>query len=200
MPEFTPWPKTPRLFREMVITEKLDGTNAAIIITPDGADEDNHVALAQYRHDETGEHWFQLCAQSRTRLITPDRDNHGFARWVRENAKTLAEDLGIGTHFGEWWGQGINRGYGLKEKRFSLFNVSKWQDARDIFTTPQLSVVPVLARDGFDTCIVDDTMYRLEHHGSVAAPGFMNPEGICVYHEAARKVFKYTLNGDGYKG
>jgi len=32
MPEFIPMPKIPRLMREMVITEKLDGTNASILI------------------------------------------------------------------------------------------------------------------------------------------------------------------------
>lgn len=33
---FQAWPKTPRLFRSMIITEKIDGTNGAIIITDDG--------------------------------------------------------------------------------------------------------------------------------------------------------------------
>jgi hypothetical protein len=30
MAEFREWPKTPRLFRTIVVTEKIDGTNAAI--------------------------------------------------------------------------------------------------------------------------------------------------------------------------
>ncbi len=32
------------------------------------------------------------------------------------------------TYFGEWWGSGVQRGYGLQkgDKRFSLFNVSRW--------------------------------------------------------------------------
>jgi len=32
--------------------------------------------------------------------------------------------------------------------------------------------------------------------GSVAAPGFMDPEGIVVYLSAARSMFKVTLKGD----
>ena len=36
MTEFQPFPKIPRLSREIVITEKIDGTNAQILITDDG--------------------------------------------------------------------------------------------------------------------------------------------------------------------
>jgi hypothetical protein len=35
---------------------------------------------------------------------------------------------------------------------------------------------------------------KLQISGSVAAPGFMNPEGICVYHTQTRNVFKVTLD------
>ena len=34
MHEFVEWPKTKRLFRDIVVTEKLDGTNSAIHLTP----------------------------------------------------------------------------------------------------------------------------------------------------------------------
>ena len=34
--EFKPWPKTPRWNRQVVITEKIDGTNAAVGFTPEG--------------------------------------------------------------------------------------------------------------------------------------------------------------------
>ncbi len=100
---FEPFPKIGRLTRECVITEKLDGTNAQVIITEDG----------------------RIAAGSRTRLITPAGDNMGFARWVQEHAEELITGLGPGRHFGEWWGQKIQRAYGLTEKRFSLFNTTR---------------------------------------------------------------------------
>lgn len=34
MIDFTPYSKTPRLNREVVITEKIDGTNSQIVISP----------------------------------------------------------------------------------------------------------------------------------------------------------------------
>ena len=53
--EFRAWPKTPRLNgASMVITEKIDGTNACIIVTEDGR---------------------RIGAQSRNRLISPGDDN-----------------------------------------------------------------------------------------------------------------------------
>ncbi len=36
MEEFIKYPKTPRLFREIIVTEKLDGTNAQIVVNEDG--------------------------------------------------------------------------------------------------------------------------------------------------------------------
>ena len=105
IPEFRPFPKIPRLSREIIITEKIDGTNASITITEDG----------------------QFLTGSRNRWITPEDDNFGFSAWAHAN-KDVLMGLGVGTHFGEWWGHGIQRGYGLPKgrRRFSLFNVGRW--------------------------------------------------------------------------
>ena len=107
MHEFTPWPKTARLFRDIVVTEKLDGTNAAIHISagyevafPDAFELKPGEAIVD------GRLW-RLSAQSRKRIITPDNDNFGFAAWVYDNAAELVSLLGEGLHFGEWWGRGI---------------------------------------------------------------------------------------------
>ena len=105
LPEFVEFPKISRLSRECVITEKLDGTNASITITEDG----------------------QFLTGSRTRWITPEDDNYGFSKWAHEHKEELL-GLGVGTHFGEWWGGGIQRNYGLPkdDKRFWLFNTIRW--------------------------------------------------------------------------
>ena len=115
----------------------------------------------------------------------------GFAAWVRDNAEELAK-LGPGSHFGEWWGAGIQRRYGLADKRFSLFNVDRWSDVRPACC----GVVPVLYRGNFDTNAIDAALESLRANGSVAAPGFMNPEGVVVFHLAGRVGFKKTLHKD----
>lgn len=171
--EFREWPKIPRLNRGMVITEKIDGTNAAVIVTEDG----------------------EVGAQSRNRIITPDSDNFGFAAWTYEHATELATILGPGYHYGEWWGAGIQRRYGLSEKRFSLFNTSRWSGA-DFSAVPQLGIVPVLAAGNFSHDTIRECVESLSREGSVAAPGFMDPEGVVVYLSAARQMFKVTCKGD----
>jgi len=188
--DFEGFPKITRLSRECVITEKIDGTNAQVWIRPG--------ILGEF---ETGldtqiEVWgavAYLRAGSRTRWISTEDDNHGFAAWVYQHAPELAQ-LGFGRHYGEWWGQGINRGYNLPEKRFSLFNTHRWADE---FVRPFCcAVVPVLYMGEFDTVEIETELTILRYGGSRASPGFMRPEGIVIYHTAAKVMFKKTLESD----
>jgi hypothetical protein len=167
--KFEEFPKMARLSREIIITEKLDGTNAQVCIGEDGS----------------------FFVGSRTRWITPDNDNFGFARWAFDNKDELM-NLGPGRHFGEWWGQGIQRKYGMDRKVFSLFNVSRWQDYRPACC----DIVPTIYRGMFSEDAITDALFTLAANGSIAAPGFMKPEGIVVYHVAAGIGFKKTLEKD----
>jgi hypothetical protein len=188
---FMEFPKMARLFRDCVITEKIDGTNAQILITDAG----------------------ELRAGSRTRWITPEDDNFGFARWAQEHRDELLK-LGPGRHFGEWWGGKIQRGYGVADKRWSLFNTVRWCQAGE---TPAVipsggpkaepkyqdvlpaccGLVPVLYKGPFNTGIVREVIACLADDGSAAAPGFMDPEGVVVFHTAANCGFKVTIKNDG---
>jgi len=189
-PEFKEFPKMARMSRDVVISEKIDGTNAQILITESG----------------------DLFTGSRTRWITPADDNYGFARWAEGNRDDLLK-LGPGRHFGEWWGQGIQRGYGLKEKRLSLFNVSRWCPfGKEPSVIPSndptapvklqdvlpecVGLVPVLFRGLFTTERAEGVLRHLEFSGSQAAPGFMRPEGIVVFHVAGNFGLKKTIKGD----
>jgi len=171
MEDFISFPKIPRLSRNIVITEKIDGTNAQILVTPDES----------------------IFAGSRKVWITPEKDNFGFAAWVEANKQELLK-LGPGRHFGEWWGSGIQRGYGLKEKRFSLFNIKKWADNSK---RPKCCyVVPLIYTGPFDTDHINDVIAELAYFGSFAAPGFMRPEGIVIFHSAGSYLFKKTVLND----
>jgi hypothetical protein len=174
MIEFKEFPKIARLNREVIVTEKIDGTNAAVVISDDGA---------------------TIGAQSRSRIITVKDDNFGFARWVLDNYAELMK-LGPGHHFGEWWGSGIQRGYGLTEKRFSLFNVSRWEDPA--VRPACCHVVPVLVRgeahESFS--VAARALNELKAIGSKAAPGFMKPEGIVCFHIQGNLMFKATIEKD----
>lgn len=181
MTDFVPFPKIPRWSTShIIVTEKIDGTNAQIVINDDCT---------------------EIKAGSRTRWITPDDDNFGFAGWVERNKEALLR-LGKGQHFGEWWGNGIQRTYGLKEKRFSLFNTLRWAapEQQERLQDIPVSVVPILYQGIYDTGMVEECLKSLDICGSYAAKGFMNPEGVVIYIPGSRSLFKKTLGGDEHKG
>lgn len=182
---FRAFPKVPRLNREIVITEKIDGTNGAIVVAP-LKDTD----VLQQGGVKAGE--YGVLAQSRTRFIFPDNDNFGFAQWVADNAEALAEGLGEGTHFGEWYGQGIQRKYGLSDRRFMLFDVERaGQPLPD-----SVEVATVLYRGNFNTYMVERAVDSLREHGSQHVKGFPDPEGVVVFHTAANRTFKVLCEND----
>jgi len=167
--EFEKWPKTKRLGSDLlvVVTEKIDGTNAQVHISDDGT---------------------ELKAGSRTRYITPEDDNAGFATWCEENKEELLK-LGPGRHYGEWYGEKIQRTYGLDHKRFALFNTQRW-----LFDRPSCcDCVPVLYNGPyFSHQHLLDIFYEMkEEVGSYAVPGWDRPEGLWIYFPelgAARKM------------
>lgn len=180
MVEFFEMPKIPQWNRQVIVTEKIDGTNAGVLIQEDGT--------------------VQAC--SKNRILTPEADNFGFCKWVNEHAEELKQ-LGPGLHRGEWWGCGIQRRYGLSEKRFSLFNTSRWHDANFLSVPLKASipcpkccnVVPTLGvLESPDD--VNRFISELVTLGSKAAPGFMDPEGIVIYHTASGELFKATCKND----
>ena len=210
MTEFKPFPKMARLSRECLITEKIDGTNASIFIGPTDFKDPNSISTFFYKDGSALGMW----AGSRTRWITTANDNYGFANWAVANASELFK-LGAGHHFGEWWGSGIQRNYGFTngERFFSLFNAGRWVEhdkptygiknpnpkAPPKFTENApacCKVVPIIYEGIFDTDCIKMELAALERFGSLAAKGFMNPEGIIVYHKAAGVGFKMTLDND----
>lgn len=187
-PEFKEFEKIARLKRAVTITEKIDGTNAQVHLRP--ADGDLEFGIDT--QVEVGGSAYYIRAGSRNRWLghSGSDDNFGFGAWVYQHAHELAA-LGEGAHYGEWWGSGIQRRYGLTEKRFSLFNTGRWTDE----SKPTCChVVPVLYQGTLEG--VDTALSKLRSEGSMAAPGFMLPEGIVVYHSASRTLFKVTLEKD----
>jgi hypothetical protein len=180
------------------ITEKLDGTNACVLIVPvsdpqyatanaKGVDPATRLALI-------GD--LAVFAQSRNKMITPADDNAGFARFVHDNAEAFVELLGEGRHYGEWVGKGINkRQYGLPDKRFALFNTARWTN---VALPDRVTVVPVLAEGylGEPGGEFSRIMDELRENGSAFAPGFMDPEGIVMRHGPSGTLFKKTFDYD----
>lgn len=178
---FKAWPKIPRIANEKYhFSEKIDGTNAGVILLHINHDlAVGYGAPAPIAQTADGT---CLWAQSRTRLITPGDDNFGFATWAAANVEELAK-LGHGYFYGEWWGKGIQRGYGLAHRCFSLFYYP------GELPTAAVQRVPTLG-----TATLADAVALLKEQGSQAAPGFMNPEGVVMYCEQAKTYYKEIIN------
>ena len=158
----------------VTISEKIHGTNAQSAINDSGT---------------------EMYVGSRTRWITPEDDNYGFASWAYANKDTLIALLGPGRHFGEWYGAGIGPGYGLKEKRFALFNTHRWtKPKQDGLLLPRMDVVPVLYSGIFTPTVVKETQDKLKKEGSSLVPGFMRPEGIVMYFSRTQTYFKQVFD------
>jgi len=82
---------------------KLHGTNSAVQITNEG-----------------------FHAQSRTRIITPEKDNLGFAFWVYQNEEywqKILDKHGEMVIFGEWMGPGVQKGMATNQIEWKAFAV-----------------------------------------------------------------------------
>lgn len=187
-----PWMKIPRFFdSKIVLTEKIDGTNGLIYINT----------------KLDGEDYIQ--AGSRNRWLSLEDDNFGFAKWVNENKEELVSLLGPGYHYGEWWGQGIQRRYGMDRKVFSLFNVHRWKDLWDGYhicdVVPHLelnigefnpSEYEIDMCDDFDIAMKSAHDYFMDQSRAAGKYGvdFKTPEGFVIFHERSRQIFKVPIN------
>lgn len=196
MLEFREWPKIPRLNRDMIVTEKIDGTNAAVIIQPCGLHgferlKNTGALLITSNTDGLN---YAFGTQSRKRIITPGKqsDNAGFAAWAYNRAQEFVGLLGEGYHYGEWWGKGVQRGYGLDGKRFSLFNVTRYASHQ---LPDGVDLVPTLYEGPFNQNVIDGLVLGLRNGGSIAVPG-AEAEGVVVFHKASGHVYKVLCLGD----
>lgn len=209
--EFKPFPKIERIGKiQMHITQKIHGTNAQIFIYPDKrilekikpnsmtleqaqAKYPNlKISFAPANQEETWivEDFLNLICGSRTRWIYPGDDNYGFAAFVHLHKEEFIKKLGVGQHFGEWAGPGINSGEGLAQRTFVLFDFWKYPPERPApYSTV---VVPVLYQGPMDLQVIDQVMADLKARGSKLVPGFMRPEGVVISMLGTRykKVFE----------
>lgn len=174
---FKPWPKTPRFSAHCIITEKIDGTNGQISICEDG----------------------RIFVGSRNRWLsgeTKQSDNFGFYAWVMSN-ETEIRKLGVGRHFGEWYGQGIGRTYGLTDRRFALFNTRRPKESLPTC----VGQVPILYEGPFlqDAELTVRSQLKTGR-SAVQADGWLGePEGYVVFFPKTGERFKHVFETEAKK-
>lgn len=166
---FKKFPKIARLESNVIITEKIDGTNGQIYKTVDG----------------------QILIGSRSQWLTIEKDNFGFAKWVKQYEKEwlkfLQPDQRI---YGEWYGHGIQRGYGLKEKRFMIFNPVG--DLPNILNVERSTILYEGVLDYLGALLSWKSW--LINFGSKHVEGYNRPEGLIVYFKDNATLFKIIID------
>jgi len=161
------------------ITQKINGTNAQIFIY----------------EDENGDK--QLKCGSRERWLSPGKstDNFGFCEFVYARRDEFIDKLGLGRHYGEWAGPGIQLGEGLSEKQLFLFDWKKFKNLE----MDRVSIVPILFSDVTHSPIARmfSSFDYLRNNGSFLSPGFMNVEGIVI--KIGKQFFKKVFNPEETK-
>lgn len=160
------FPKIPRLQKvNVVITEKLDGTNAVIWLSPDKS---------------------EMKVGSRNRWVGDSKleDNSGFYQFCQENKEYLMR-LHPGFNYGEFMGPKIqgNR-YELEKKELYLFDTRRAGEFED---TNTIKVVPHLM-----TTPLDDLPEHLSKYNNMKST--LNPkanaEGVMLYFTELNKYIK----------
>lgn len=174
--EFKKYPKTKRfLDSTMLITEKLEGTNAQIV----------------FLESETP-NYIPWLAGSRNKWLTETSSNFGFYQFVEENVEVLFEILGVGRHYGEFCGDKIQNTAGVEGKKLFMFNTSldiPEEYKHIVDTVPRLHVGP------FNPRVIHEILNGLKDNGSVASPGFYPVEGI-ILHLSSKRYKIYLDNID----
>jgi len=167
--EFEPWPKIPRaILGDVVVTEKIDGTNACVIV------QDGVI----------------VGIQSRKRMLNvgKENDNYGFASYVVQNMDKFLE-LGEGKHFGEWAGLGIQKNpHNLDAKYFFLFNTRRWGEHH--LPPEGIRVVKVLHQGEYTHDTIDRIMNELKDFSTLHE---YTAEGIVVYFPRLDAMEKHTF-------
>lgn len=179
----TEFKKFPKIYRseqgKVTITEKIDGTNAGIILS-DGV---------------------VVGCQSRNRILSLDNDHMGFCKWVEEWKGNLV-DLYDWTRppteeyqyvYGEWAGPGIRKNrHGLAVKTFFVFNPDLSSSTPNVYNTP------VLYSGTSDGGMVQKTLQTLYDSGSTITPP-KKAEGVVCYWHNTGWLTKETFDGPKWK-
>lgn len=206
--EFAKFGSIGRLYRDVTITEKIDGMNACIVIKQVLGEEIYRNTLTVVNNVPYGNFSacrFSIGVQSRKQFLSLDKDIQGLAAWVTEHARELVLALGPGYHYGEYWGKNIQRSYHQKRNWFSLFNTKRW-NKENVGHIDGLLTVPILYSGPYADWVNEMQLHRLETQGSFAAQEVddreldFRAEGIVGWHVALDTYYKVTLDGDGHKG
>lgn len=166
-----------------IISEKIDGTNGLIEIN------ETNVRFG-----------------SRNRYISFSDDNAGFANFFKDyeaRFKDAAKDITTDESYplriyGEWFGRGIQRGYGLKDKFFMPFSFFYGEKLIE-YQVPNVIAPNIMYTGKFSMEVVSACMQQLKLNGSGIVKGYKQPEGIVIFFPKYNFRLKETFDGAKWK-
>ena len=166
-----------------IISEKIDGTNGLIEIN------ETNVRFG-----------------SRNRYVFFNDDNAGFANFFRDyeaRFKDAAKDIITDESYplriyGEWFGCGIQRNYGLKDKFFMPFHLFYSKKLIE-YQIPNIVTPNIMYAGKFSIEVVDACMQQLKLDGSGVVKNYKQPEGIVIFFPKYNFRLKETFDGAKWK-
>ena len=189
-----------------VISEKIDGTNGLIEIQNKANNSNTGSMIVKFG--------------SRNRYISFSDDNAGFANFFRhyeKKFKNMAKEIIASSYnedsqtdeiptenyplriYGEWFGKGIQRGYGLDDKYFMPFS-SFYAEHMIKAGIPNIMMPNIMYTGKFSLEVVDNCMNCLtsgSFHNLIT--NYDNPEGIVIYFPKYNFRLKQTFEGSKWE-
>lgn len=153
----------------------------------------------------------ELRCQSRSRLITPDNDNNGFAFFVHKNEEIFRQlcelaTVAEGTQaiiYGEWCGKGINKGCAIheeEEKFFVIFGVKQMIDEENRYYEDNMEFMHLSSEDHRIYNVTKFPTYRVEIDFN--APHLAQPTLVALTEDVEKecpvgKFFGHSGVGEG---
>lgn len=145
---------------------KLDGSNGGISIYPNG----------------------DVVTQSREQIITPEKDNAGFARWVDSNKdffSALKQDTQI-CIFGEWAGKGIAKTCAITKidrKVFCVFAIQYFTKQGAL-----LEINPIIIKDTLEKFGTNPDLFVIPFYGPVLTLNYFDTEDLKIHVETINQM------------
>jgi tRNA-binding EMAP/Myf-like protein len=137
-----------------------------------------------------------VVTQSREQIITPEKDNAGFSRWVNDQ-KEYWSNLKTDTHmivFGEWVGPGVNKGcaiHELEKKVFCVFAIQYNRPQGSFLEINPITISETLGKNNKEVFVIP-------FYGPVLTLNFFNTEDLKIQAETINAMVAEVEKEDPY--
>lgn len=179
-----------------IISEKIDGTNGLIEINYDSVKFGSKNRYLESHEDNAG--FMNFYSYHKNIFINTAKELNEKEIEISGETLTKYEEIYPIHIYGEWFGKGIQRGYGLDKKFFMPFN-PEYAELLIEHEVPHIVRPYILYEGKFSEKVATSSMHFLKEEGSYVIPKYMKPEGIVIYFPKYNFYLKDTFEGPKWK-